>query len=123
MDVHEYFNTLNRGDNYYVQIPSNEPSVTKKDTVEANNTLDLVVIGTIAFASVVTVLWQLFSPKNPGSLPKIRKASTQTNCTKCRFFDDNFYLKCAVQPSKVLKKEARECMDYESTSSTKEENT
>ena len=123
MDVHEYFNTLNRGDNYYVQIPSNEPSVTKKDTVEANNTLGLVVIGTIAFASIATVLWQLFSPKNPGSLPKIRKASTQTNCTKCRFFDDNSYLKCAVQPSKVLKKSAQECLDYESTSSTKKENT
>lgn len=120
MDVHEYSNTLNRGE-YYTQVPSNESPVTKKEAIEANNTLDLVVIGTIALASVATVLWQLFSPKNPGNLPKIRKGSIQTNCTKCRFFDDNSYLKCAVQPSKVLKKEAQECLDYESKQNTKQE--
>ena len=123
MDEHEYFNTLNRDKNYYVQVSSDEPPVNNKDTAEIQNALDLVVIGAIALASVATVLWQLFYPKNPGSLPKIRKGSTQTNCTKCRFFDDNSYLKCAVEPNKVLKKEAQECLDYESTRSTKEENT
>lgn len=123
MDEHEYFNTLNRDKNYYVQVSSDKPPVNNKDTAEIQNALDLVVIGAIALASVATVLCQLFYPKNLGSLPKIVKGSTQTNCTKCRFFDDNSYLKCAVQPSKVLKKSAQECLDYESTSFTKEENT
>lgn len=77
----------------------------------------------IALIGISILLWQLFSPKTSGNLPKILKGSIQTNCTKCRFFNDNTYLKCAVQPTKVLKKEAQECLDYESTSSTPEENT
>ena len=122
MDVHKYFNTLNQGENYYAQVSSNELPVNNKDTAESQNTLDLVVIGAIALIGISILLWQLFSPKTSGNLPKILKGSTQTNCTRCRFYDENSYLKCAVQPTKVLKKEAQECLDYESTSSTQEEN-
>lgn len=120
MDVHEYSNTLNRGE-YYARVPSNESSVSKKDTAEIQNTLDLVVIGAIALIGIAILLWRLFSSKNSGNLPKILKGSTQTNCTKCRFFNDNSYLKCAVQPTKVLKKEAQECLDYKSKKTKAEE--
>jgi hypothetical protein len=34
------------------------------------------------------------------------------SCNKCKFFDNNSYLKCAVNPSKVLQPEAKECIDY-----------
>jgi hypothetical protein len=33
-------------------------------------------------------------------------------CERCRFFSNNRYLKCAVQPSLVLTKEADACPDY-----------
>ena len=33
-------------------------------------------------------------------------------CQKCQFFNDNSYLKCAVNPSRVLQPEAKDCSDY-----------
>lgn len=35
-------------------------------------------------------------------------------CWNCKFFKNNSYLKCAVQPSKVLSKESFDCSDYQS---------
>lgn len=112
MDVHEYFNTLNRDGNYPVQIASNESSVGKEDTT-SQNSFDLMAIGAIAFVSILVLIWRSHFKKASGNLPKLFNSSTQTNCTKCRFYDENSYLKCAVQPTKVLKQEAQECSDYE----------
>ncbi|MEA5507247.1 hypothetical protein VB735_29975 [Halotia wernerae UHCC 0503] len=36
----------------------------------------------------------------------------KTPCSKCRYFNNNLYLKCAVQPEKVMTKEAKDCQDY-----------
>jgi hypothetical protein len=33
-------------------------------------------------------------------------------CKNCRFFSNNHYLKCAVQPSIVLTEEAIDCCEY-----------
>ena len=35
------------------------------------------------------------------------------NCKNCHFFSKNSYLKCAVNPSIVLTKEAIKCCDYQ----------
>lgn len=40
-------------------------------------------------------------------------------CRNCRFMNQNFYLKCAVHPSKVMKKEAIGCPDYWAKDSNK----
>ena len=37
---------------------------------------------------------------------------TLSPCKNCRFYNDNYYLNCAVNPTKVLKPEANECSDY-----------
>lgn len=34
-------------------------------------------------------------------------------CRSCAYFQNNLYLKCAVQPSKVLGEESFSCVDYE----------
>jgi uncharacterized membrane protein YciS (DUF1049 family) len=36
----------------------------------------------------------------------------KVQCKNCQFFSSNRYLKCAVQPSLVLTKEAESCPDY-----------
>ncbi len=36
----------------------------------------------------------------------------QVPCKNCRFFTNNLYLKCAVQPSTALTKQALNCPDY-----------
>lgn len=33
-------------------------------------------------------------------------------CKNCRFYSNNHYLKCAVQPSLVLTEEAQDCSEY-----------
>ncbi|MBE9199045.1 MULTISPECIES: hypothetical protein [unclassified Nodularia (in: cyanobacteria)] len=33
-------------------------------------------------------------------------------CKNCRFYSNNHYLKCAVQPSIVLTEEAQDCSEY-----------
>lgn len=40
------------------------------------------------------------------------KCIHQVPCYNCQFFKNNPYLKCAVQPSKVLSSDAMECPDY-----------
>ncbi|MBD6620569.1 hypothetical protein FNW02_33565 [Komarekiella sp. 'clone 1'] len=37
----------------------------------------------------------------------------QYPCRNCKFFDDNNYLKCAVNPSDVLTKQAINCSEYQ----------
>ena len=48
---------------------------------------------------------------NPQKL-NIFKRLAQPNCSKCRFFDRNSYLKCAVHPVRVSNIEAQNCPDY-----------
>jgi len=41
------------------------------------------------------------------------KCGEQVYCKSCRFFSNNPYLKCALHPSSVLTKQAKDCSDYE----------
>jgi len=40
------------------------------------------------------------------------KSVHQVPCKNCRFYSNNHYLKCAVQPSIVLTDEAKDCSEY-----------
>ncbi|MDX2097365.1 MAG: hypothetical protein SFW36_06275 [Leptolyngbyaceae cyanobacterium bins.59] len=39
--------------------------------------------------------------------------SQKVPCRNCRFFNQNFYLKCAVHPTMVLTEEAKQCSDFD----------
>ena len=120
MNSREYFDSSTRNTNYYAQVSPNKSFVTEQDTVEANNTLDLIVIGAIAFITISFLIWRLCFSKASNNIPKFSDNSTQNKCTKCHFFDNNHYLKCAVHPNTVLKKEAQSCLDYEPKLETRE---
>ena len=111
------FQTVNQ-QNYYHDLSSNE-IVHEKDTTQASDNLSLITIVIItAIAAIVSNGISLYRARSrlkraSGNFPKAFKGSTQTKCTNCRFFNSNSYLKCAVHPTKVLTKEARECLDYE----------
>ncbi|MEC4985267.1 MAG: hypothetical protein SAJ37_20205 [Oscillatoria sp. PMC 1068.18] len=45
-------------------------------------------------------------------LGKLDKISRKLPCSKCVYFENNPYLKCAVRPDLVLTKEATNCKDY-----------
>ena len=125
MNADKYFYTTSNRENYYHQVSSNE-IVHEKDTTNADNSFSLIAIVVItllaAIASNVISLYRARSrfPKASGNFPKAFKSSTHKKCTNCRFFDSNSYLKCAVHPTKVLKKEAPECLDYEAMLSKKD---
>ena len=112
INLHEYSHKLSRDTHYYTQVTANRLSTTNQKTVEINRTLDVVVFGSIASIAVSYLIWRLCFQKTSGRPPKFFQSPNQINCTKCRFFDNNSYLKCAVHPSKVLKKKAQECLDY-----------
>jgi hypothetical protein len=64
------------------------------------------------WAIVTSILTDLFEPgKEAAIAPKSGDALSP--CYNCRFFSENFYLKCAVHPCTVLTAEASECSDYE----------
>ena len=112
INLPEYSHKVSQDTNYYTQVSVNKLFTTNQNTVEINSTLDVVIFGSIASVAVSYLIWRLCFQKASGRLPKFFQSSNQTNCTKCRFFDNNSYLKCAVHPSRVLKKEAQECLDY-----------
>lgn len=117
MNTSEYFNTLNQNQNYSVQISFNELPKQEKSTVEAYTNLSLLTVFSITLVSISVLVWRSHSKKSLSKLPKLfHKDSTQIKCTECHFFDNNSYLKCAVHPSKVLKREAQECLDYQDES-------
>ena len=47
------------------------------------------------------------------------KPSPKIPCLNCRFFNNDVYLRCAVHPSKALRAEASNCLDYWSLDSNK----
>ena len=48
------------------------------------------------------------NPPKPNSFKRL----VQPSCSKCRFFDRNSYLKCAVHPVRVNNTAAQNCPDY-----------
>ncbi|AUS99208.1 hypothetical protein CLI64_01695 [Nostoc sp. CENA543] len=40
------------------------------------------------------------------------RGSHRLPCQKCKFYSNNHYLKCAVNPGIVMTEEAKECSDY-----------
>ncbi|AFY35001.1 hypothetical protein [Calothrix sp. PCC 7507] len=40
------------------------------------------------------------------------KSSHKVPCKNCQYYANNHYLKCAVQPSMVLREEAQDCPEY-----------
>lgn len=111
MNEREYFNNLNRNETYYVLLSQNESPVPEKEATEVDNGLGLIAIGLSVSLGIGIWLWRSRWQKVESDRSQFRD-STQTNCSQCRFFNKNSYLNCAVNPTKVLKKEASECSDY-----------
>lgn len=45
-------------------------------------------------------------------LKKFLPIVSKIPCNNCRFFNDNYYIKCAVRPCSALTKDAINCSDY-----------
>jgi hypothetical protein len=52
-----------------------------------------------------------------------KKPLSKFPCQNCKYFSSNYYMRCAVNPSIVMTKEAKDCPDYlaeDDASSTKD---
>ena len=62
------------------------------------------------------IIWILFEIIRELDMVKISDklafAFIHSKCRNCQFYATNPYLKCAVHPSVVLTKQARNCIDY-----------
>jgi hypothetical protein len=70
----------------------------------------IAILGTLVLIAIV--LRRLTFWKTLDSRLTSTKHERQASCERCRFFNNNPHLKCAVHPSKVLTSEAKNCSDY-----------
>lgn len=92
-------------------VPSNASDASSTNAVAYDAALLLIPIGFVAlWAAIVYVIsdtWKL-SRKNIAA----SKPGAQLPCKKCQFFNNNPYIKCAVNPEIALTKDAAECSDF-----------
>lgn len=77
------------------------------DLLNDNSTAFMLSIPLFVFAALSIL---------KAGLQKIAKKSecgSKVACRKCYFFNNNYYLKCAVHPHRVLTKNAADCRDYQ----------
>lgn len=93
------------------EAPADRPDTSSVSAVAHDAALLLIPICFVAiWAGVVCVIsdtWKL-SRKDM----KTSKTIAQLPCKKCRFFSNNPYMKCAVNPYVAMTKAATECQEY-----------
>lgn len=67
-----------------------------------------------AWVLVLMVAWSIVSFFRDGF--KRAKTMHDIPCSRCRYFTENYHLKCPVRPTIALSEAAINCMDYEERS-------
>ena len=94
--------------------PSSYEKPTEKVDTDYNGGLELLSVAIVSIAG----LYFLFKSdrsrqnKNDKSSFNIFQRFAPPSCKKCRFFNDNSHLKCAVHPVRVGNVRAKDCSDY-----------
>jgi hypothetical protein len=88
-------------------------SVPLQDRSNFNSELILLPTALMAIAGMVAVILGLNIKKSLHNRLSSMQRVKKMPCANCCYFKNNPYLKCAVQPDRVLTKEAHHCPDYE----------
>lgn len=119
MPIEEFFKNLTtEKTNFQQAIVSeakpNEPRIEKT----ANNPpiIPEISIGVVLLSGIICFLmlsktWTVIQEDMEDPLD-LSNSFAQSPCTKCQFFSNNPFLKCAVNPTVVLTKEAVNCSEY-----------
>lgn len=99
-----------------VDVRPNEEQLDVKMQYESMS-YDSGILLTIVYFFVFTVSLTFIKSFKSHQIVKnqltISKRSNQIPCKLCQFFNNNYYLKCAVHPNIALKAEAIYCPDYD----------
>ncbi|HBB33557.1 MAG TPA: hypothetical protein DDZ80_31460 [Cyanobacteria bacterium UBA8803] len=94
-----------------ISIPPSQGAASQAELLHSTEML-LLPIGCLVLSCLFLLMLRLDVRKaRPNKLTFI-KDFKKVSCSRCKFFDSNPYIKCAVHPSKVLSAEARDCPDY-----------
>ena len=81
-------------------------------TIADSGLFEVLLIGAASLAGCYFLYKKSKLYLDKGSRPRVNIFKrSQASCSKCRFFDKNAYLKCAVHPVRVGKPEAKDCTD------------
>ena len=69
--------------------------------------------GFLAIVSIIVFLKHLQVRKVVRGQFYLSQPFHKIPCTNCQYFNNNLYMKCAVQPSIVLSENAKDCTDYQ----------
>jgi hypothetical protein len=96
-----------------IEIPASESPMRSEQSFSTGDLL-LVPLSFAALVWIVLFVMHFNFWKSVRSRLSNLPTVSQLPCTNCKYFKNNPYLKCAVQPDKVLRTEATECPDYSS---------
>lgn len=82
------------------------------ETVPSNTTPNVGILVASALALIGIALVKSTSWKHVWDSVHLIKYSRQIPCSKCRFFNQNPYMRCAVHPTKAQTSRAINCSDY-----------
>jgi hypothetical protein len=96
------------------EVQPNEPRLERTENnqpIVSEVSIGVVLLSGIICFLMLSKTWTVMQEdiEDPLELPN---RFSQSPCTKCRFFSNNPFLKCAVNPTLVLTKEAVDCSDY-----------
>lgn len=104
-----------------IRISSEQSLAKQNNTVKTSSILGILILITVAWIGIISCLRIVKINKelrnhtatsSSGNSKKYFNNFNSIPCTKCQFFHNNSYLKCAVHPNKVLRPDAKECLDY-----------
>jgi hypothetical protein len=95
------------------EIPPDEQNASNQESLLFFST-SLIAIATVGTIAILAIVGKRLRWRKTLDSPKIalNKNHCQVSCEKCRFFNNNPYIKCAIHPSKVLTAQAKDCSDY-----------
>ena len=99
-----------------VQLPTQpEPGIKVKPTSrDYSNSTNLMLIGLSICVLVFFSIRRLQKQKHTKIQHQLEspRFKRHISCSKCRFFNKNPYLRCAVHPQSVNKIDAKDCPDF-----------
>ena len=107
-----YYRTDSRG-SVVQEVPLSDDSVSQTSAQEGGIGLVYLASSFLGIAFIIVIIKQLQARKLIGGQLSINKPFQKIPCTNCQYFNGNIYLKCAVQPSKVMSDQAKDCSDFE----------
>ena len=95
------------------QVPSQQQSSRFPNSDYSNVTFGLSLIPSLFALLMIFIFFKhSFYQKSLYNKSEKLKKLSENRCYKCKFYSDNQYFQCAVQPSLVLTPQASDCQDF-----------